>query len=127
MAVSRSLYPLTVTVCGTTYSNSTGGPVQLDLTVEKPLKPDATGGDTSPSFVAFEPTHFVGTVTLRSIDINVNIIGSTGNCSATFGSATDATTINTTTLGTGYVTSVRKSQRHRDYGTVDVTFEGWIA
>lgn len=127
MAVTRTMYPNTVTIAGTTYSNSSGGPVLLDLTVDKPLKPDMTGADKTPSFVAFEPTHFVGTATLRSMDININIIGTSGACSATFGSATDASTVDTTTFGTGYVTSVRKSQRHRDYGTVDVTFEGWIA
>lgn len=125
MAVTRSLYPLTVTIAGTTYSNSTGGPVQLDLTMEKPLLPDATGGDTSPSFVAFQPTHFVGTATLRGIDIAVSIVGNTGSCSATFGSATDASTVNTTTLGTGWVTSVRKNQTHRQYGETQITFEGW--
>lgn len=127
MAVTRSLYPNTVTIAGTTYSNSTGGPVMLELTMEKPLKPDMTGADTNPTFVAFEPKHFVGTATLRGIDIDVSIVGSTGTCSATFGSAADASTVNTTTLGTGWVTSVRKSQRHRDYGTVDITFEGWSA
>lgn len=127
MAVSRSLYPSSVTIAGVTYSNSSGGPVQLELTMEKPLKPDMTGADVNPTFVAFEPKHFMGTATLRGIDVDVSIVGSTGTCSATFGSAADASTINTTTLGTGWVTSVRKSQRHREYGAVDITFEGWAS